>query len=314
MKKIVGYLKDYVREHFHWGLYLYTAIFLGMAIYLNYAFKFEKTYINMIQQSHSRRLIAYGLFYSFAYFAIAIPQAYFTKSDYLSKRAFWVRSIVFLLAICLFRGFWQYRDWISALNTNPFEQIFLFKVIGRAKSLLTTLIVLFIFWWWVDRSQMKHFYGLTTRGFSPNPYLLMLLIMLPFLIWASFQPAFLKMYPQFKPWVMKPVFGLTIWQMFGIYEVVYSADFVMVELFFRGALVIGLASVMKNHSIVPMIVLYCFLHFEKPMAEAIGSAFGGYILGVIALRTSSIFGGVCIHLGVALLMDALAIIQYFNNQ
>ncbi|HAS44570.1 MAG TPA: hypothetical protein DCS93_29090 [Microscillaceae bacterium] len=313
MKKIVGYLRAYLQEYFHWGLYLYTAVFLGIAIYLNYTFKFEKTYINIVQQPHSSRFIAYVLFYSFAYFAIAIPQAYFIKADYLKKREFWIRSAVFLFAICLFRAFWQYRDWIIALKVNTYEQIFLFKVVGRAKSLITTLIILFVFWWWVDRKQIKHFYGLTTRGFSLQPYMIMLLIMLPFLIWASFQPAFLKMYPQFKPWVMKPVFGLTTWQMFGIYETVYSADFVMVELFFRGALVIGLASAMKNHSIVPMIVLYCFLHFEKPMAEAIGSVFGGYILGIIALRTRSILGGVCIHLGVALLMDTLAIVQYLNK-
>lgn len=313
MKKIVGYLKAYVKEYFNWGLYIYITLFLATAIYLNYTFKFEKTYINQIQQSHTRRFFAYLLFYGVTYFAIAIPQAYFVKVNYLKKRDFWIRSVIFLLAVCVFRGFWQYRDWISAMKFNAHEQIFLFKVVGRAKSLITTLVILLIFWLWADRKQMKHFYGLTTRGFSPGPYVLMLLIMLPLLIWASFQPAFLKTYPQFKPWALQAVFGLTKWQMFGIYEIVYSADFVMVELFFRGALVIGLASVMKNHSIVPMIILYCFLHFEKPMAEAIGSVFGGYILGIIALRTRSIFGGVCIHLGVALLMDALAIVQYLNK-
>lgn len=313
MKKIISYLKDYIKQHFHWGLYVYTGLFLAITMYLNYTFKFEKTYINFVQQSHTRRFFAYALFYSFAYFSIAIPQSYLTKANYHQQRRFWVRSLVFLLAICFFRGFWQYRDWIIALKFDYASQLFLFKVIGRFKSVLTMLVVLLIFWWWQDRKQTTNLYGLTTKGFSPTPYIIMLLVMLPLLLWASYQPSFLHTYPQFKPWAYQSAFGLNKWQMFGLYEIAYSVDFVMVELFFRGALVIGMVVVMKNHGILPMVVLYAFLHFEKPMAEAIGSVFGGYILGIIALYSRSIFGGVCIHLGVALLMDTLAIFQYLSK-
>jgi hypothetical protein len=52
------------------------------------------------------------------------------------------------------------------------------------------------------------------------------------------------------------------------------------------------------------------LHFGKPMGEAVSSIFGGFILGVIALYSRSILGGVIIHLGVAWLMEFTAWCQH----
>jgi hypothetical protein len=52
-----------------------------------------------------------------------------------------------------------------------------------------------------------------------------------------------------------------------------------------------------------MIATYCFLHFGKPISESISSVFGGYILGLIALNSRNIWGGVFIHVGVAWLME-----------
>jgi hypothetical protein len=59
-----------------------------------------------------------------------------------------------------------------------------------------------------------------------------------------------------------------------------------------------------------MISVYCFLHFGKPMGEAISSIFGGYILGVIAYNTKSISGGIIVHMGVAWMMDFFAYLQH----
>jgi membrane protease YdiL (CAAX protease family) len=47
------------------------------------------------------------------------------------------------------------------------------------------------------------------------------------------------------------------------------------------------------------------------MAESIGAAFGGLILGVIAMRTGSIFGGIIVHIGVAMMMEAGAYAQLY---
>ncbi len=58
-----------------------------------------------------------------------------------------------------------------------------------------------------------------------------------------------------------------------------------------------------------MAATYVFLHFGKPMGEAISSGFGGYILGIIALYSGNIWGGVFVHVGIAWLMEAMAWMQ-----
>jgi membrane protease YdiL (CAAX protease family) len=55
-----------------------------------------------------------------------------------------------------------------------------------------------------------------------------------------------------------------------------------------------------------MAATYAVLHFGKPMGETISSFFGGYILGVLALYTRNIWGGVFIHVLLAFGMEVFA--------
>lgn len=94
-----------------------------------------------------------------------------------------------------------------------------------------------------------------------------------------------------------------------IYELAYGLDFVTVEFLFRGFMVIGLMHVVGRRAVLAMAVVYCFLHFGKPAGEAISSIFGGYILGVIAFETRSIWGGIIVHLGIAWMMEIIGFVQ-----
>jgi hypothetical protein len=67
--------------------------------------------------------------------------------------------------------------------------------------------------------------------------------------------------------------------------------------------------VLGRGAVLSMAVLYCTLHFGKPMGEAISSIFGGYILGVVAYETKSIWGGVIVHIGIAWMMEIIAFLQ-----
>lgn len=58
-----------------------------------------------------------------------------------------------------------------------------------------------------------------------------------------------------------------------------------------------------------MVVWYCSIHFGRPLGEAISSLFGGYLLGVLALSTRSIWGGLLIHIGIAWGMEIAAFLQ-----
>jgi membrane protease YdiL (CAAX protease family) len=49
------------------------------------------------------------------------------------------------------------------------------------------------------------------------------------------------------------------------------------------------------------------IHYGKPLPETLGAIGAGVILGTLAMRTRSIWGGVLIHIGVAITMDMLAL-------
>ena len=99
------------------------------------------------------------------------------------------------------------------------------------------------------------------------------------------------------------------WVSVLIYELAYGWDFLTVEMIYRGFFVISLSALLGRSSVIAMASLYCFLHFGKPELEAVSSIFGGYILGVIALETRSIFGGVILHIGIAWMMEVFGYLQ-----
>jgi membrane protease YdiL (CAAX protease family) len=92
-------------------------------------------------------------------------------------------------------------------------------------------------------------------------------------------------------------------------RLMYGYDFIPTELLFRGFMIIGMAHLLGRGALLPMVVCYATLHFGKPLGETIGSVFGGYILGVIALRSRSIWGGMFVHIGIAWAMELAAWIQ-----
>jgi membrane protease YdiL (CAAX protease family) len=49
------------------------------------------------------------------------------------------------------------------------------------------------------------------------------------------------------------------------------------------------------------------IHYGKPLPETMGAIGAGLLLGTLAMRTRSIWGGVLIHVGVATTMDVLAL-------
>ncbi len=107
-------------------------------------------------------------------------------------------------------------------------------------------------------------------------------------------------------------FGLNEFQLGVLWETIYGISFVGTEILFLGALIIGLSQLLGRNVILPSIAVYAFLHFRKPIPETIGSIFGSYTLGIIALKKKNLFGGIIIHMGVAIGMNALAILQHYK--
>ena len=140
------------------------------------------------------------------------------------------------------------------------------------------------------------------RGFFRHLwiYVLLFLIVLPAVIAASRTPEFRHTYPFYRL-ANRSKFDLWSW------EALYAAQFVSLEFFFRGFILQALRRALGSNAIFVMIVPYCMIHYGKPLPETLGAIGAGLILGTLAMRTKSIWGGVLIHIGVAMTMDVLAL-------
>jgi hypothetical protein len=309
MKTIIGYIKDFWRKDFQWAKYIYVVCFISGCIALNYIFDFHN---KIVESPHGGILgmLYFVLFYGFAYYAVAIPCLLFSKRrDILVDPVFWLKSIAFLIVAGIASAFYYFKDWFNFMTDVP-ERQYLVRITGYLRWAIIYIPLLVIIRYFFDR-RSPGLYGLTGRKIDLRVYFIMLLIISPLIISASFTPDFINAYPRFRPWALQAVFDMPKWIMTAVFELSYGVNFVMVEFMFRGAFIIGMASVMGRHSILPMVATYAFIHFGKPVGESISSALGGYILGIVALRTLSIWGGVIIHLGVAWSMEIMGMIQFY---
>jgi membrane protease YdiL (CAAX protease family) len=145
-------------------------------------------------------------------------------------------------------------------------------------------------------------YHLSGRGFFRHLWIYgaMFGAFLPVLILVSTLPSFREAYPFYRL-ANRSYLDLALWE--GLYVV----QFISLEFFFRGFLLAGLRPSLGANAIAVMAVPYCMIHFTKPMPETVAAIFAGLILGTLAMRTRSIWGGVLIHVAVAITMDVLAL-------
>ncbi len=314
MRKVFTYITDFFKLDFHPWYYLNILIILAFGIILNYQFDFKKKFIYNFSNS-PQYFFRWLIFFAFTYFIVLLVQSAWKKdfSPFKNIKFLFRIGIALLLlsydsysreffikGVRIFEIPPQLIRWTYYMFTN-FNQ---FIVLG-----LSCIIMKFIF----DRKE-QNIYGLTVKGFNPKPYFMMLLLMLPLIAWASFQHDFMKSYPVYKDNFAILSEYVTPWKAIGSFEICYALRFIAVELFFRGFLVIGMYKLIGERAIMPMIVLYSFWHFGKPILETTAAAFGGYILGIIALRTRSVFGGIIVHYGIALLMEIFAYFQLFIHK
>jgi membrane protease YdiL (CAAX protease family) len=145
-------------------------------------------------------------------------------------------------------------------------------------------------------------YHLSLRGFFQHLwiYLLLFALVLPAVLVASTRTTFRETYPFYRM-ANRSYADLAMW------EALYAAQFLSLEFFFRGFLLHGLRRAFGANAIFVMIVPYCMIHYGKPLPETLGAIGAGLILGTLAMRTRSLWGGVLIHVGVATTMDILAL-------
>lgn len=299
MSAIFKYLQEFYNKEFRLSYFLIILFFLGFCIYLNYWHGLEKKYAAGGSTKWSN-FCGYYLLY-FIPFALAffLQLLFYKDCNYYQNKWFW--AILFLApAFFSFRVNFDFHQLLIKNNWSGDEQLFWIRSLNWVVRVFVVMIPVFIIWWLKDKSNQP-FYG-TTALTNIKPYLIMLLIMIPLIALASTQNDFLQMYPKAK--FVNPLDLSSKRWYYIIYEICYGFDFVSIEFFFRGFLILSLAKICGPHCIVPVACFYCTIHFGKPMGEAISSFWGGLLLGIVSYNTQSIWGGLIVHLGIAWLMEA----------
>jgi len=274
--------------------------YAAFLIFLNYRFGIEPRVLYNI----SNRFYRFSGFYLVYLAAFAIPYLFLVmvKGRQVSDWKF----MLFMVLIC--PAVFALKVTLSGLP--QFIQLHIPGIWGRFVSVvlnlpsrLILLIIPLFFIWWIG-NYPKPYLGVSFGNFDWKPYLLMLLVMLPLITWASTQADFLHTYPKLRQVNFLSGHTKNHWFYILLFEVSYGLDFFTIELFFRGFLVLAFVRFAGQDAILPAAVFYCSIHFGKPLAECISSFFGGLLLGIIVYQTRSIAGGLIVHLGIAWMMEA----------
>ncbi len=292
MKPIIRYIGRYFYETDKRVLAL-VSLLTATLVYLNYSLDIDQWI-----SDHQSFLVSFSSRYIIFLLAFGIPYVLYAVIPHRNQfkhKAFisllFIAPAIFSLKVALRIPF----PFSTDESTNDFwNHVFYWPVL-----LFVVAGLVWLCWKLYDKQQP--FYGTSAKNLNWKPYLLMLLIMVPLIIAASTQPDFLAMYPKLNL-ITNNSSDVQCWQKL-LFELSYGSDFIGIELFFRGFLIIAFIKWAGKDAILPMACFYCTIHFGKPLGECISSYFGGLLLGIVVSNTKSIWGGLMVHLGIAWLME-----------
>lgn len=306
MIRLLQSIWEFAKADFNKVRYSFIVLWVGSLIALNYLLDLENSVIDGLPRG-GLRFLGYFFLYSIGYYGAVFIGIINRDLPVFRSQRFWIVSGIGIIIFSIDSGFVFHEyglHWIS-----PPAQIygFVYSLLSNASGFATIAVPLFA----VNRfiiSNRNENLGVNSRELDTKPFVLMLAILAPFVFIAAFNHDLGDYYPTFRRYLGNEGWGIPKWPQLLLYELLYGLDFFNTELFFRGFFIIGMTAVLGKEAVVPMAVFYCTIHFGKPTAETISSLFGGYILGIVAYQTRSIWGGVLIHIGLAWLMELAAFI------
>jgi len=301
MKKIISYLRDYFREQCNYRYLVLLMLFLAACVAINFGYKSEDQWI-MYDPSPVSRLLKYIGGYLFVFGGAYALQIVADPTDKRLRHGKLWLLVLFAVLLFALRAWWrQPTTWVECVSHEYY--ILFQKLIINLTGFFFLFLPCLFYWLLVDRKR-ENIYGFTAKGVVLWPYFTLILLMLPLLLWAGTQSDFQQVYPRAHHLYLTPDMKYYVGGTW-LYEACYSFDYIVTEFFFRGFLIIAFARFVGPKAILPMCAFYVAIHFDKPLGECISSFFGGLILGILSYRTRSIYGGVIVHLGIALLMELI---------
>lgn len=298
MKLILGYLREYIRG-LNTKVWVSVSLVMAVLTYINYTTGIEKHLIGMTALP---RLAGFFCLFLFVYGSAWLLHFLFTKSVTHPPPFFYVLLLAGPLIFAIKVSADDIARWLTATLPDPWDRYGYMTLNWPLKCLLAWLLVCLV--WRVGKYEWP-VAGMQLRGFNLKPYFLLLLFMVPLLVLAATQADFQHTYPKVQRIDFIDEYGNPTWPWKLLYELSYGIDFLTIEFFFRGFLVLAFVRYVGKDAILPMAAFYCCIHFGKPLFECISSYFGGIILGVVVYHTRSIWGGLIVHLGIAWLMELL---------
>lgn len=298
---------SFIKEDFKPLKFLYIAFFISAIIIGQVHFHI---YDILLKPSYAdgTSLLRFPLLYCSVYFAILIPTLFIHGEQWrLRQWQAWLFPVLLITINGAGQGFNAYQQWIAESGLQARERYFLFIL---CSYLIRSVCILFLIccFKWITTGSFG-LYGLKMSGKYIRIYLLVFCILLPIFIAVSTTQQFVDYYPKMEINRCIGSFGLERWQLIGIFELGYGNDFLAVESMFRGAMVIGLCKWLGPRTVLPMALTYMCVHLGKPDLELCSSVIGGYTLGVLAYRTQHLWGGIIVHLGIAMLFEMLGLIR-----
>ena len=242
----------------------------------------------------------------------AAPSSYTLSRPAALRRVVWVLACVSVSLLILHYAKFASNlqlllNWLDTSYWQRLEASGWLQLSGYLWWTLCHLLTFIVLPWLVIRYGFKQ--SMRDFGWRWNQvgqhwrgYLLLLSPILVFVVLVSLGEDFVNHYPFYRQagrsWV-----DLLMW------ELLYMSQFVFLEFFFRGFMLNALRPAIGANAIWVMCVPYMMIHLPKLALEATGAILFGLFLGILALQSRSIWGGVLVHAGVALSMDMAALLR-----
>lgn len=216
---------------------------------------------------------------------------------------------VFIAVILLLLEFygWQgpFLNQLSSTMGLEFESDQEWRFYAQVHTTISSLVLFILLpigFHFLFPIEGRNPFGLSIEHVRSNikPYLILIAAMLPILWLATSQPNFYNFYPIYRPT------SLGDWL---TYESVYLIQFVGVEFFFRGWGLFRVEKMFPGYGVFLMTLPYALIHIHKPFPEALASIVAGLVLGLLALKTRSIWPGLLVHVTVAFSTDFFSLIH-----
>ena len=196
----------------------------------------------------------------------------------------------------LFESFQNYSD--------PYLIEYIYWFIGDFFTffILGILIIKFGF-----KEKLKDFglqFGDVKTGLTFSFLFLFIMIILVWFVSAT--PEFAEKYPHLTS-------AKSNWNILLIYEAGMLLYMIAWEFIWRGFMLFGLEKKFGYYSVLIQMIPFVILHNGKPFLETFGAIFGGIALGILALRTRSIYYCIIIHIGVMFSIDIISSLRFRAN-